>query len=45
MAVVGVDRFGTSAPGEVVMRGYGFTVEDVCRSVRAVSDKKGVSER
>ena len=28
--VIGVDRFGASAPGEVVMREYGFTVENVC---------------
>ena len=29
--VLGVDRFGASAPGEVVMREYGFTVDNVCR--------------
>jgi len=34
-----------SAPGEVVMREYGFTVGDVCRRVWAVRDKKGASER
>lgn len=34
-----------SAPGEVVMREYGFTVRNVCRRVRAVRDEKGVSER
>jgi transketolase len=45
MAVVGVDRFGASAPGETMMREYGFTVEDVCRRVRAVHGKKRVSER
>ena len=28
--VLGVDRFGASAPGDVVMREYGFTVENVC---------------
>lgn len=33
--VFGVDRFGASAPGEIVMREYGFTVENVCR--RAVA--------
>lgn len=26
-----VDRFGASAPGEVMMREYGFTVDSVCR--------------
>ena len=28
--VLAVDRFGASAPGEVVMREYGFTVDNVC---------------
>ncbi|WHZ14630.1 MAG: Transketolase [Nitrospira sp.] len=28
--VIGVDRFGASAPGEILMREYGFTVEHVC---------------
>jgi len=35
-AVIGVDRFGASAPGPVVMREYGFTVENVCQQVRAL---------
>lgn len=30
-AVIGVDRFGASAPGPVVMQKYGFTVEHVCQ--------------
>jgi transketolase len=34
--VLGVDRFGASAPGDVVMREYGFTVENVCRQVAAL---------
>lgn len=34
--VLGVERFGASAPGEVMMREYGFTVEDVCRRARAL---------
>jgi len=29
--VLAVDRFGASAPGEVVLREYGFTVDNVCR--------------
>ncbi|HEX2770008.1 MAG TPA: transketolase C-terminal domain-containing protein, partial [Geobacteraceae bacterium] len=33
--VLGVERFGASAPGEVMLREYGFTVENVCR--RAVA--------
>ena len=34
--VLAVDRFGASAPGEVVMREYGFTVENVCRRALAL---------
>jgi transketolase len=29
--VLGVDRFGASAPDDVMMREYGFTVENVCK--------------
>src|SRR4029079_422266 len=29
--VLGVDRFGASAPGDVLLREYGFTVENICR--------------
>ena len=35
--VLGVERFGASAPGDVVMREYGFTVENVCKRVLALS--------
>lgn len=28
--VIGVNHFGASAPGEILMREYGFTVEHVC---------------
>ena len=35
-AVVGLDRFGASAPGETVMEELGFTVENVCRQAKAV---------
>jgi transketolase len=31
--VLGVDRYGASAPGDVVMREYGFTVDNVCKRV------------
>ena len=31
IAVIGVDSFGASAPGPVVMQFYGFTVENVPR--------------
>jgi len=35
-AIVAVDRFGASAPGETVMREYGFTPEHVADTARAV---------
>jgi transketolase len=35
-AVVGVDRFGASAPGEVVLKELGFTVEHVVSRARAL---------
>ena len=38
--MVGVERFGASAPGEVVLREYGFTVENVCRRALALLDLK-----
>jgi len=34
-----VDRFGSSAPGPVVMREYGLTAEHVCQ--RALALLKG----
>jgi transketolase len=34
--MLGVDRFGASAPGEVVMREYGFTVDNVVARAKAV---------
>jgi transketolase len=38
--VIGVDRFGASAPGPVVMREYGFTVEHVCRRALALVKRR-----
>ncbi|MGE5667386.1 MAG: transketolase [Betaproteobacteria bacterium] len=35
--VLGVDRFGASAPGDVVLREYGFTVDSVCKRVLAMA--------
>jgi transketolase len=35
-AVVGIDRFGESAPGDVLMKHFGFTVENVVRAVQKV---------
>jgi transketolase len=34
--VIGVERFGASAPGNVVMERYGFTVENVVERARAL---------
>jgi transketolase len=34
--VLGIDRFGASAPGDVVVREYGFTVEHVLEEARAL---------
>ncbi|MDQ2924710.1 MAG: transketolase [Acidobacteriota bacterium] len=34
--ILSVERFGASAPGDVVMREYGFTVENVCKKTLAL---------
>jgi transketolase len=34
--VIGIDHFGASAPGPVLMREYGFTVENVCERALAL---------
>jgi len=34
--VLGVDRFGASAPGEELLRQYGFTIDQVCARARAL---------
>ena len=34
--VIGIDHFGASAPGDVNMRNFGFTVDEVCRRAQAV---------
>ncbi len=43
IAVIGVDTFGASAPGPVVMQHYGFTVENICKQshnlVRQIKEK------
>jgi len=39
--VIGVDRFGASAPGKTMMREYSFTVENVCkRALKLARPKK-----
>ena len=39
IAVIGVDSFGASAPGPVVMEHYGFTVENVCKQAHQVIEQ------
>jgi transketolase len=34
--VLGIDRFGASAPGDTVLREYGFTVDNVCARAKAL---------
>jgi transketolase len=36
---IGVDRFGASAPGDVVMEKYGFTADRVARAARSVLEE------
>jgi transketolase len=43
--VIGVERFGASAPGEIVMREYGFTVQNVLQHARAILEKSPKSRR
>jgi transketolase len=40
MEVVSVDRFGASAPGDVVMHEYGFNVDNVCKRAREAIHRK-----
>ncbi len=37
--VIGVSTFGASAPGEILMKKYGFTVENVMARARALLEK------
>lgn len=38
--VLGVNHFGASAPGQVVMNKYGFNVENVCKLALALLERK-----
>jgi transketolase len=38
--VLGVDRFGASAPGSEMLERYGFTVDNVCARARALLGRK-----
>lgn len=37
--VIGIDRFGESAPGDVVMKEYGFSVENIIKHARTLVAK------
>jgi transketolase len=39
-SVLGVERFGASAPGEVMLREYGFTVKNVCCRALALLQRR-----
>lgn len=39
--IIGIDRFGASAPGDVVMREYGFNVDNVVDRALAVIERAG----
>jgi len=43
--VIGVDRFGASAPGEVMMREFGFTVDNVYKHALKLIDQERPSKR
>lgn len=38
--VLGVERFGASAPADVLLREYGFTVDNVCARAKALLTEK-----
>ena len=40
IAVIGIDTFGSSAPGAEVMEHYGFTAENVCRQAHHLLDQR-----
>jgi transketolase len=41
--VIGVDRFGASAPGKTMMREYGFTMRNVCKHALKLTAQKSAS--
>jgi transketolase len=44
-AIIGIDRFGASAPGDKVMQEFGFTVDNVCAVARTVVHKASARAR
>ncbi len=43
--IVGIDHFGASAPGDVAMREFGFTAENVVATARRVLERLAEAER
>jgi transketolase len=43
--IIGIDRFGASAPGDVVMKEYGFTVDDVVKKAVELIEKQEKEKR
>ena len=41
--IIGLDRFGASAPGEIVMRELGFTPEHVVKAAKSLIFASGVA--
>lgn len=39
-AIIGIERFGASAPGNIVMKEYGFTVENVVKKAMDLTKKR-----
>ena len=39
-AIIGIDKFGESAPGEEIMNEYGFSVENIVQKAKALLSKK-----
>ena len=37
--VIGIDHFGASAPGPILLREFGFTVEEICSTVTTLLEK------
>lgn len=43
--IIGIDSFGASAPGDQLMKHYGFTVENVVKEAKAVIENTKVGSR
>jgi transketolase len=43
--IIGIDHYGASAPGEEVMKHFGFTVEHVTSAALYLLGRKGQADR